>query len=72
MINGLYSRGQVEDYWTDAQVHSRDGKGHGLGNCGIECGKISFWSYLRKFADFDVDIRKILEQKRVVTPCWHL
>ena len=36
MINGLYSWGQVKDYWTDAQVHSRDGKGHGLGNCGIK------------------------------------
>ncbi|KAJ1470407.1 kinase-like domain-containing protein [Baffinella frigidus] len=26
----------VRDYWTDAQVHSTDGKGHGLGNCGIQ------------------------------------
>ena len=26
----------MKDYWTDAQVHSRDGKGHGLGNCGIK------------------------------------
>ena len=26
---------QVRDYWTDAQVHSVDRNGYGLGNCGM-------------------------------------